>query len=127
MRVVYDNLSQTTVAFGDLPFIKIDRQKENSKKEAKPFEYTNESIFQRLLILDSLVDNNFKETLQEAAQTVGMVDPAFHILIDSDFESYVRSQRHLAKWEKIRKDYHSYATREIGRRNKQNPYFIENV
>jgi hypothetical protein len=116
MRVVYDNNLSTTLVLSDLPGIIIDHTTTKTS-------YIEE-IFNRLLVMDSLPDNNFQEVLDEAVLTLGMADPAFHILIGVDFEKFIKFNRHHARWTKVQKDQQAYITRESKRRNKQNPYYI---
>jgi hypothetical protein len=122
MRVVYDKNLITTLFLGDLPMEKSDQH--DVKPETIRTSYV-ESIFRNLLVMDGLPDDNFQEVLIESVLTLGMADPGFHILIGEDFERFIQSNKHLAKWGKIEKDYRPYIAREALRRNKQNPYYTD--
>lgn len=114
MRVYETSLPK--LALFDLPATKYDQAKYGSYVE---------KIFKQLLVFDTEPDDDFPGVLDEAEQTTAIQDPAFAILFSNDFERYITSGRHHARWQKIQKDYNYYIDWETKRRNKENPYYSE--
>ncbi len=82
-----------------------------------------EKIFKRLLIYDTLPDDDFESVIAEVERSLGLADPAFEIFFRNDFEKQLHANNYLAKWRKIVKDYYYFSESETKRRNKENPYY----
>lgn len=107
-------VKQPDLAFG-LPIKKLSRKKEQ-------YDY-GESIFRRLLIYDSIPDEDPESVIREAEDTLGIADPAFHFLGRNDYAAFIRNRRHLLRWQKIRQDHNSIIQAETKRRNSENPFY----
>ena len=81
------------------------------------------SIFKRLLVYEQIPDNDLDQVNREAVYTLGMIDPAFEILLfDQSFIYYIENDRHIGKWQKVAQDYRTFTEQEKKRRVKHNPY-----
>src|SRR6266481_2557600 len=117
----YDNvISQPSLALFDLPTTKYDQI--NTKGRKSLFE----EVWKRLLVFDHIPDNDFGSVLNEARYSLEVPDPGFETLFHGDFESFIASDRHLYKWQKIKKDYNFFTRSELKRRNIGNPYHNQN-
>lgn len=112
---LYDYNLITNLALLDLP--------KQRYYQAKQKDRYWERIWRQLLVYDQLPDDDYSAVLNEARQSLETIDPAFDILFyRTDFEEYIQGGSHLAKWQKIKKDYYYFIEQETKRRNKENPY-----